>query len=127
MLKREVFIKLMQNYLDKRVETERWINDVERAFGSGTCEVFYQHDYNELFVDLMTEAMDDQINEWLRYFIYEQNCNWFSFEWDDFEEGVTRELDVCDLDTLYDCICGNFEKLPILLEWEIEEVEDENS
>lgn len=98
MLDFKTFETVMENFFSKRFENEAWLNDVESCFG-GAWEIILNHNYEEQFIDLLTLVMDDK-EDWIRYYIYERNCNWFEIE----QDGET--IFINSYEKLYHLICG---------------------
>lgn len=92
------FVKVMNGYMKKREENEAWLNDVEKVF-SGAWEPIVQHNYEEFFINTLTDVMNDT-DEWIKYFIWERDGNWFTCE----VNGVEKEINC--FAALYDLITG---------------------
>lgn len=95
---KELFIKYMGRFIFEREGNEDWMDEVNAVFHGG-WEAIYEHSYIELFVDFMTDLMEDT-EGWIRYFIFEKDCNWFDV-WFQNDEGETTEVDlVVHIDSL---------------------------
>ena len=92
------FITIMTCFMRKRKENEEWLDKVQDCF-YGAWEPILNHNYEDLFVETLVAAMSDT-DEWIPYFIYEKDCEWFDYE----EGGETKTID--NFGKLYDLIVG---------------------
>ena len=107
MLTYEQFDKYLCNFIVHREHSEELLNQLEDIF-PGAAETFYSHDYQNLFISLFSDVMEDK-QEWIKYFIYERNCKWFEI-YITAGEGTTSEREeVIQIDSslkLYNLIIG---------------------
>lgn len=110
MITKEQFKLFLGRYMFRRKANEEWISKVEAAFGSA-WEAIYEHDYHGLFVDMLAELMGDT-EEWIPYFIYEKDGEWFDVYFTD-NEGTDQEecriVHIDSYDKLFDLITGVYD------------------
>lgn len=99
----EMFSKYLNAFRDKRAAAEDWLEDVHKAF-YGAWEAIMEHDYQELFLQLFTEVMNDT-DHWLDYFIYDCEGEWFEVYFD--HDGAVYEVEIDSEEKLYNLINGN--------------------
>ena len=106
MISYELFEEYMMDYVEKWCENEEWMDNVYNAFSEHACEEIYNHNYGNLFLNLLTSVMEDN-DGWIYSFVYEKDCRWFEIYFKD-NEGTTEEVDrVVKIDSfrkLYDLI-----------------------
>lgn len=95
---KETFVKIMSKLVDKYKSNEKWINDVDKCL-SGALEDIIEHDYFSEVLELLTLMFDDK-NEWIDYFIFECECNWFEYY------VGQNKYTVNNYEELYDLIAG---------------------
>ena len=91
MISYELFEKYMMDYVEQQQVNESWADSINAALGVGACEEIYEHNYSNLFLNFLTDVMEDN-DEWIYYFVYEKYCNWFEIYFKD-NEGTTEEVD----------------------------------
>ena len=96
MLSKEKFVEIMEEFIDNKKAADRWIDKVEDCLG-GAWEAILNYNFEINFINLLSLVMDD-VEEWIEYFVYERNCEWFDCEID----GEERAID--NLEKLYDLI-----------------------
>lgn len=110
MITKEQFKLFLGRYMFQRKANEEWISKVEAAFGNA-WEAIYEHDYQKLFVDMLVELMGDT-NEWIPYFLYEKDGEWFDVYFTD-NEGTDQEecriVQIDSYDKLFDLIAGVYD------------------
>lgn len=95
-LKKEEFCELMSNFVERYLAREDAIDKISSIIDIN-FEVFYQFDFSEMLVDLLSDVLNDK-NGWLAYFVYEMKCHWFYY-WED-----KRPFYVNSFEKLYDLI-----------------------
>ena len=105
MISFETFNMIMTDYLTKREEVNEWLTNVDKAF-KGAAEEIVNNSYEPLLLSLLTTELNDD-DEWLYYFIYEKDCEWFVVYLCS-GEGTTEEVEevitINSLRKLYDLI-----------------------
>lgn len=98
MITKFLFIEIMKRFIKTRKENEEWLNKVQDCF-YGAWEPILNHNYEDIFVESLIAIMDD-VDEWISYFIYEKDCQWFDYE----DGGETKRIE--SFGELYDLIVG---------------------
>ena len=96
MVTREYFKKVIKGYIKKRKEFDEWYDKLEEVLRPAP-EMILDHSYEDEFIELLMHVMNDKY-EWLSYFVYERDCQWFSYEF------AGKEIQIDSLDKLYDLI-----------------------
>lgn len=96
MVTREYFKETLEKYIKKRRDFDIWFDKLEEVLRPAP-EAIYNHTYEDEFIDLLAHVLNDKY-EWLSYFVYERDCNWFSYEF------KGEEIEIDSLDKLYDLI-----------------------
>lgn len=99
MLSKEKFCEFMQDLVDTYESEQEWFNKAD-AFAYGlSCELI-EHNYLDLLISVLTEAMDDE-NKWIEHFCWDDHhgMQWFRY-WD--KDNVEHEIDT--FEKLYDLI-----------------------
>ena len=107
MLTYEQFEGYLSTFLSQRDESEKFCDKIEELF-PGATETFYFLDYQELFLALFSDMVDDS-EGWINYFVYEKNCKWFEVYISDNEGTTTEREEVIQIDSplkLYNLITG---------------------
>lgn len=93
------FHNIMERFIEKYKRSEEWIDKVDAAFPR-SFETIYENDFLEIVIDILEQIVNDT-NKWIKYFLYEKNCEWFEYE----INGET--MYVKSYDDLYDLIVGD--------------------
>ena len=107
MLTYEQFDRYLSNFIVHRRHSEELLEQLEGIF-PGAAETIYSHDYQSLFISLFSDVMEDK-QEWIKYFIYERNCEWFEVYIAAGEGTTTEREETIQIDSslkLYDLITG---------------------
>lgn len=98
-MSKEYFIKIMTEFIRNKRKFDAWYSKLEEVLHPAPDEI-YGNSYQDDYIELISYMLNDE-NEWLEYFVYERDCNWFSY-W----TNETEEHKVNSLEELYDLITG---------------------
>ena len=93
------FHNIMERLIKKYKKSEEWADKVNDVF-PGAFENIYENNFLDIIISFLIYIMHDT-NEWIEYFIYEKNCEWFEYE----INGKT--IYVKSYDDLYNLIVGD--------------------
>lgn len=95
---RKQFISIMEEFIVRRRDYLEWIDGIEDTLG-GAWEPIMEHSFENLLIRAIGDALGGDANDWLGYFVYEKECEWFTY-WD----GADIEVEIDSFDKLYDLI-----------------------
>lgn len=95
---KEQFISIMEEFIVRRRDYLEWIDRVEDSLG-GAWEPIMEHSFENLLVRTIGDALGGDEDDWLGYFLYEKECEWFTY-WN----GEDIEVKIDSFDKLYDLI-----------------------
>ena len=98
---KHIFVNAMKGYIDQRKKTDETMEKLYDLFGFGAYELFDNNTYEVLFINTVSDAIDDKA-EWLSYFVWECEC-----DFDKFNDNITvdsKHPNVKDFSDLYDFI-----------------------
>ena len=102
-ISKEWFVKTMTELLEKRKKCFEWLDNLEKVFPS-SFESIFDWDCFETTIKLISELLNDK-DEWLDYFVFEKNCEFFSYTQ---KLGDTEvEVPVDTLEGLFDLILSS--------------------
>ena len=93
------FHNIMERLIKKYKKSEEWADKVNDVF-LGAFENIYENNFLDIIISFLMYIMHDT-NEWIEYFLYEKNCEWFECEING------RTMYVKSYDDLYDLIVGD--------------------
>lgn len=97
-MSKEYFIKIMTKFINDRRKFDAWYEKLEEVLHPAPDDI-YGNSFEDDYIELIAYLLNDK-DEWLPYFVYERDCNWFSYEF------KGKEIQVDSLDKLYDLITG---------------------
>lgn len=102
-ISKEWFVKTMTELLEKRKRCFEWLDNLEKVFPS-SFESIFDWDCFETTIKLISELLNDK-DGWLDYFVFEKNCEFFSYTQ---KLGDTEvEVSVDTLEGLFDLILSS--------------------
>lgn len=102
-LSKEWFVNTMTDLLEKRKKCFEWLDNLEKAFPS-SFESIFDWDCFETTIKLISELLNDK-DGWLDYFVFEKNCEFFSYTQKLGDAEV--EVPVDTLEDLFDLILSS--------------------
>ena len=105
---KEQFTSIMEEFVIRRRDYLEWIDGIEDVLG-GAWESIMEHSFENLLVKTIGEALGGDEDDWLGYFLYERDGEWFDIYLSD-NEGTDQEecriVQIDSFDKLYDLIKG---------------------
>lgn len=102
-ISKEWFVKTMTELLEKRKKCFEWLDNLEKVFPS-SFESIFDWDCFETTIKLISELLNDK-DGWLDYFVFEKNCEFFSYTQKLGDAEV--EVPVDTLEDLFDLILSS--------------------
>lgn len=75
---KEIFVESMKKFVRTKEESDKMISNLYDTFGVPDKLMRNSGNYEDTFLNLLKAAMNDRL-EWLDYYVYERECEWFEY------------------------------------------------